>query len=97
MPTSPRKKKAMSTIEFGGVTIVAPTPTPTEVKRRVAESHLMIDRLIKAIAKPGIKLSHKKSTPVFVADSTNPKLVIRKLDGQETRGEFQNGVFVAVR
>ena len=88
---------AMSTVKFGGVTVVMPTPTPAQLKKRIAESSQMADRLIRAIAKPGIKLSLKKTTPVFVADSENPKLVIRKLDGKRTRGEFQNGVFVAIK
>lgn len=92
-----RAVAAVSTVKFGGVTVVVPTPTHAQIKKRIAESSQMADRLIRAIAKPGIKLSLKKTTPVFVADSENPKLVIRKLGGKRTRGEFQNGIFVALK
>ncbi|MDB5775787.1 MAG: hypothetical protein JWP38_1920 [Herbaspirillum sp.] len=93
----PKYVKTMSTVKFGGVSVKMRTPTPTEIKKRVAESRAAAGRLINAIATPGVKLSLKKTTPIFVADSKNPKLVIRKLGGEQTLGEFQNGIFVAVR
>jgi len=55
-------------------------------------------RLRSAIARPGIKLNVKATTPIFSADNSDPTLIVKKVGSKTTRGRFNNnGVFVKVK
>lgn len=87
-------KTGFALIQFGNVAVEVRKPTQIELRRRVTESRTATSELSKAIAKPGVKVPMKKSTPTYMADPANPKLVIQTVGGKSVRGQFVgNGVF----
>lgn len=83
-------------VQFGGVTVVAPQPNSQVIKKQIAAGRKAASGLTRAIVQPGIKLKVRASTPMFRADSRDPSLVVRILNGETTRGRFVRGQFVAV-
>jgi len=83
-------------VSIGQVTVNVRTPNAAELKKRLAESKTVATRLRTAIAKPGVRLAVKTTTPIYAADANRPELVIRRLGGRSSRGTFKNGIFVKV-
>ena len=48
------------------------------------------------MAKAGVRLSVKKSVPLYWLESDNPDVMIRKLNGKVERGSLVDGVFKAI-
>lgn len=86
----------LTSITFGSVTVNVRLPTAGELKTRVTQSHHIMQRLKNIVSKPGVRLSIKKSTPIYTVDNSNPDLVIRKIGNEKVRGQFKNGKFVAI-
>lgn len=85
-------------ITVGSVEVNVRIPTPVELKKRVKESKSVASRLRGAIARPGVKLNVKATTPIYSADMADTTLIVRKVGAQTTRGRFNNnGVFVKVK
>lgn len=83
------------TVRFGGVTVVAPRPEAQAIKKQIAEGKRAVSGLKKVLTKPGLRIREAADTPVFRADPRDASLVIRRLNGQETRGRFVDGQFVS--
>jgi hypothetical protein len=91
-------KPALVNISFGNVQISITPPTPSELKKRIAESNVLVRKIRLAISRPGIKLNIKASTPLYSADVRDPSLIIRKVGTTRTRGRFNsNGKFIRVK
>lgn len=85
-------------ISVGSVEVTVNIPTELELKKRVTESKSVAGRLRSAIARPGIKLNVKATTPIYSADNSDPTLIVKKVGSKTTRGHFtSNGVFVTVK
>lgn len=84
-------------VKVGGVMVTGDKATVAEVKRSVARSSDMLERLGKKIAKPGVRLYASKGVPLFSADPDQPGRVVRKLGGKTERGVLENGVFKAIK
>lgn len=95
-------KKALlrkfTSITVGSVEVKVLVPSTHELKKRVSESKSVAGRIRTAIARPGVRLNVKASTPMYSADSVDPALIVRKLGATTTRGRFDNnGVFRKVK
>src|ERR1035437_8077349 len=85
-------------ISVGSVNVRVHVPTEVELKKRVIESKSLAGRLRFAIARPGIKLNVKATSPIYFADKSDPTLIVKKVGSKTTRGRFNNsGVFLKVK
>lgn len=92
-----RAETGVTTVTFGKVSVQVRKPTATEVKKRLTESRSLVARLGNAIAKPGVRVAMKKTTPVYTVDTSDPTLVIQTIGQKKTRGRFTtSGVFEEV-
>jgi hypothetical protein len=91
-------KPALVNISFGNVQVSISPPTPNELKKRIAESNVLVRKIRSAISRPSIKLNIKASIPLYSADVRDPSLIIRKVGTTRTRGRFNsNGKFIRVK
>lgn len=85
-------------VTVGSVEVKVLVPSANELKKRVLESESVAGRIRTAIARPGVRLNVKASTPMYSADSVDPALIVRKVGTTTTRGRFDNnGVFRKVK
>lgn len=92
-----RTETGVTTVTFGKVSVEVRKPSVQDVKKRLTESRGLVARLGTAIAKPGVRVNMKKTTPVYTVDTTDPTLVIQTIGKHKTRGRFTNkGVFEEV-
>lgn len=92
-------KKAVASqrmVEFGSVKMFVRQPTTVETRKRINESKAVVRKLGKTIAKPGVRLSHTQTTPIYTVDTKDPNLVVQKIGNKAIRGHFIKGSFVAV-
>lgn len=86
------------TISFGNVVINVIPPTPRELKKRIAESNVLLGKIRAAIIQPGITLQTHPAIPLYSADEANPSLIIRHVGKSITRGRFNaQGRFIEVK
>lgn len=78
---------------LGNVTVSAQKPSAALVKDNVKRSSQALQRVAERIIRAGVTLPQRKGVPRYSVDEDNPKIVIRKLDGQVTRGQLVNGKF----
>lgn len=91
--TAPKGSTKSSVVKFGAVTITGSRPSADEVKLNIGRSTIALDRVAKKLAKPGVRIRPKKDVPLFFVDPENPDLIVRKLNGELTRGVLEGGVF----
>jgi hypothetical protein len=91
-PTRGRNRK----VKFGDVTVTAPAPSATLVKRNVQISTQALDRLATRLGKPGVTLRKRKDVPLYSLDSDDPDVMIRTLNDKTERGHMVDGVFQAI-
>ncbi|MDQ1812963.1 hypothetical protein RBA41_06560 [Massilia sp. CCM 9210] len=90
--------KQMTVVTLGNVTVEVPTPSASELKKRLAESQRVMRAFAAAIPRRGVRLNLPPTTPLYEADSKDPNLVIRKLGETRTLGRFdKNGRFIQVK
>lgn len=80
-------------VKFGQVTVWATKPSDAAIRRNVKASVKVARALGKRLLKSGVTLRHPKGVPVFMADPSDPRRVIRRLHGRSERGTFVNGKF----
>ena len=86
------------TISFGNVKISVIPPTPGELKKRIAESNVLLGKIRTAIIQPGITLQTHPAIPLYSADEANPSLIIRHVGKAMTRGRFNaQGRFIRIK
>ncbi|MFD1785964.1 hypothetical protein ACFSC3_00105 [Sphingomonas floccifaciens] len=90
------KKVKTSKTRSGSVTVRAPAPSEAVVEHNVRASTQALDRVTERLAKAGVRLSVKKSVPLYWLESDNPDVMIRKLNGKVERGSLVDGVFKAI-
>lgn len=83
------------TVKFGSVKIKVSDPANSHVGGNVKWQSDKFDRAIKGIAKPGVRIEFRNGIPRYKADPSNPKLLLRTLDGKTERGSMRGGKFVA--
>lgn len=83
------------TVRFGNVTVTSAKPSAEEVAANVRLSTEALERVVDRLCKGGISLRPRKGVPLYSLDRDDPEIVIRKLDGQVTRGFFGDGKFHA--
>jgi hypothetical protein len=82
-------------VRFGSVTFDGVPVSPDEYERAVASGRAALAAARVAFARPGVKLNVPSSVPRFRAHPTIPGHVLRFLDGTETQGTIEGGVFRA--
>lgn len=85
-----------SRIKFGGITVLVPKPSSSQVKLNVAASSLALERTAKRLMRPGVRLHAKKGVPQYSADPERPGVYIRVLNGTKDRGVLENGEFKVI-
>ena len=80
-------------ITIGNVTVMVTKPNAEQVKRNVESSTLALERDVKKLNRPGVRIYAKKGVPLYSADPEQPGLYIRSLNGQEDRGVLEGGSF----
>jgi hypothetical protein len=93
MVAQAKSARRRARVKIGGVVVSGDRASAADVKRSVAQSTDMLDRLGKKIVKPGVRLFAKRDVPLYSADPENPDRLIRKLNGKVERGVLENGVF----
>lgn len=83
-------------VKIGGVFVTGDKASAAQVKRSVALSSDMLDRLASKVAKPGVRLYAGRSVPLYSVDPDHPGRVVRKLNGKVDRGVLENGAFKVV-
>jgi hypothetical protein len=81
------------TTKLGNVSVTGRSPSAEMIKANVDRSTAALVRVADRLIKGGVTLPRKKGIPYYSLDRDNPKIVIRKLDGVITRGEFADGKF----
>lgn len=85
---------AGKTLQYGAVTLKV-SHDSTEWRRNVELGQQALKKVKSRLVKPGVKLRTRKGVPLFSADPTDPRRVVRELDGRREVGVFENGVFKA--
>jgi hypothetical protein len=85
----------MAKVKFGDVTVWAPKATAAKLNQGVRASTEALERAVKRLTRPGIRLHRKKGVPLYSADPDDPGILIRELDGKVERGVFKDGGFKA--
>jgi hypothetical protein len=85
------------TMTVGSTTVLVRLPTKAEARRNIAEGQAALARAQREIMKPGVKLVFRRDVPSFEADPTNPRRVVRLLNGRRETGVFVRGKFKARR
>jgi len=82
-------------ITIGSTTVRVDEPSAAQVRRGVEQSTKALDALVRAVARPGVKLGpeHGTRVPLYRADPEHAGGLIRKLNGVEERGVIKNGKF----
>jgi hypothetical protein len=80
-------------IKFGSVTLEVHAPTKSAVKQNVAAGQSALKRARNVLSRAGVLLTFDEKVPVFHADPSDPKLIIRKLKGKISQGRFVDGKF----
>ena len=81
------------TTKLGNVTVSAQKPSAALVKDNVKRSSQALERAAARIVRGGIAIPPRKNVPLYSVDEDNPKIVIRKLNGQVSRGQLVDGKF----
>lgn len=86
-------KANLRTLSFGSATLTTGRLDEAELARNIDLSQAAMKKLMARLVRPGVKLRVSQSTPLFHADPTNPKQLIRTLNGKRERGVFEGGAF----
>ncbi|WP_257541846.1 hypothetical protein [Sphingobium sp. CFD-1] len=81
------------TTKLGNVTVSAQKPSAALVKDNVKRSSQALERAAARIVRGGVAIPQRKGVPLYSLDENNPKIVIRKLNGQISRGQLVDGKF----
>lgn len=87
-----KAKGKVAYFTFGSATLKA-SEDPEEWRRNIDLGRQAMKKLKTKLIKPGVKLRTSKSAPLFRTDPSNPRQLIRVLEGKEERGVFEGGVF----
>ena len=80
-------------VTFGSVTVMVRPPTKAEVQRNVEQSTAALERALKRLVRPGIRLYPKRGVPLYWGDDNHPGKFVRLLDGKHDLGILENGEF----
>jgi hypothetical protein len=89
-------RRATRKVKFGNVVITSTTPDRKAVAANVERSSEALERVAKKLIRPGFAVRARQDVPRFSIDSTDPKLIIRELNGRTERGKLVNGQFEVV-
>jgi len=84
------------TVTFGNVTVSTTTPDPASVEQNIKDSGEKLERALRALLTPGVKLTRRAGVAYYHAHPEREDLLVRVLDGQESVGKMQGGLFVQV-
>ena len=86
-------KGAPVEVRFGGVVVETTRPAEAAERRNVAEGRSALTRAKTALARPGVQVRVSADIPLYHADPKAPGLLVRTLNGRETRGRLVGGKF----
>ena len=83
----------VKTFQFGTARLTVSVAAQGDWAHNVDLGQSALKKIKSRLVKPGVKLRGMKSAPLFHADPSNPRQLIRELNGKRERGVFENGVF----
>ena len=86
-------RSRVKTYQFGTAKLTVSSTADADWARNVDLGQSALKKIKRRLVKPGVKLRGAKSAPLFHADPSNPRQLIRELNGKRDRGVFENGVF----
>ena len=86
-------KASTRKVSFGDVTVTVTDLDAAIGARNIKRGQVALERASKALATPGITMTLKRGVPYYQADPSDPRRVIRVLNGKRTYGKFHGGVF----
>lgn len=88
-----RKRRRERRVKFGSVTVMVPYPTKAEIKRNVDLSTKALERMLKRLLRPGVRIHPKRGVPLYFGDEDHPGKIVRLLDGKRELGVLEDGEF----
>lgn len=88
-----KRSPKRATVTFGSVTVKGSKLPVEEMQRNVASGQAALKRAAKAFVKAGVTLRRGRNVPLYRADPTEPRVLIRELNGRSERGTFVGGEF----
>ncbi|MBK8283916.1 MAG: hypothetical protein IPK97_03035 [Ahniella sp.] len=83
-------------IRFGNVIVEAPSLSQGEIQKGIAQGTSALKRAKGALIAHGVNVKIASGVPLFHADPVTPGLLIRTLNGKETRGRIVRGRFTPI-
>lgn len=90
------KKGKTATLHFGSVSMKVKLGSSDEGIRNITLGQAAMRKMKVKLANPGVKLRNLKNAPLFYADPSNPRRLIRVLNGKREYGIFENGKFKVI-
>lgn len=81
-------------LKFGQVVVANTVPDPATVWSNVDAGQQALKRATEVLIKPGITLALGANIPRFKADTAQPGMLVRELNGTVQRGRIVDGSFV---
>lgn len=83
-------------ITYGSVSMKATRAAEAALVENIVRGQMALKKVRKKVVKPGVAMRARKDVPLFFADPSDPKRVIRELNGKRERGTFEDGEFRAI-
>jgi hypothetical protein len=80
-------------IRFGSVLVEASAPSKSAAKRNIEAGSAAMDRVGRALSRPGVKVELGKDVPLYKADPGRAGYLIRTLKGSQRSGKIVGGKF----
>lgn len=93
--SAPRSEAGLKAykITVNNVKLSVREPSPGQVEKNIIAGQKALSRAKKVIVKPGVRLSFSDRVPIFSVDSSNPELIVMRLNGKSVKGKFVGGKF----
>lgn len=88
------EKAGTRKLKFGRVVVANTAPDSATVWHNVDAGRQALKRATEVLSKPGVTLRLGADVPRFKADTTEPGMLVRELNGTVQRGRIVNGSFV---
>jgi hypothetical protein len=91
-----RRIRKGATVRYGSASMKWGAGQETALVDNILRGQQALKKAKKKVVKPGVALRARKDVPMFFADPSNPKRLIRELNGKRETGVFEDGAFKAL-
>jgi len=90
------REDATYEITLGAVTVRGLRPSEEQIARNITAGQQALERGVKALLKPGVRLYPKKNVPLYSVSDDDVNVYIRKLNGKADKGRIVDGEFQVI-